>query len=89
VETRNGASKTMNEIGNKNRLKEQFISSQIFHRTLGVRVRKITVGEQFEPQIIEPFDLVTQELYRLLTATIPIRTYNKSQQNQVFFEESK
>jgi hypothetical protein len=54
-----------------------------------VRVRKITVGEQFEPQIIEPFDLVTQELYRLLTATIPIRTYNKSHQNQVFFEESK
>jgi hypothetical protein len=35
AETRNGASKTTCEIDDKNRIEEQFIYSQIFHRTPG------------------------------------------------------
>jgi hypothetical protein len=45
----------------KNRLEKQFISSQAFHRTLGGRVRETTVGERFEPQILESLGPVTQE----------------------------
>jgi hypothetical protein len=63
-------SKTTCEIDDKNQIEEQFMSSQTFHRTLGERIRKITVKEQFEPQIIESFDPVTQELYQHLTAAI-------------------
>jgi hypothetical protein len=65
TETRNGASKTTREINDKNRLKKQFISSQIFHQTPHERVQKITVKEQFELRILESFDPVTQELYRI------------------------
>jgi hypothetical protein len=43
--------------------KIEFKSSQAFHRTSGVRIQEITTGEQFEPQILESFDPVTQELY--------------------------
>jgi hypothetical protein len=46
------------------------MSSQSFHRTLGGRVREITAEERFEPRILESFYPVTQELYRLLPATI-------------------
>jgi hypothetical protein len=52
AETRNGASRTMSEIDDKNRLKEHFISSQAFYRTPGGRVRKITAEEQFKPRIL-------------------------------------
>jgi hypothetical protein len=38
AETRNGASKTTCEIDDKNRIEEQFISSQVFHRTPSMRV---------------------------------------------------
>jgi hypothetical protein len=65
TETRNGASKTTREIDDKNRLKKQFISSQVFHQTPDGRVQKISVEEQFEPRILESFDPVTQELYRI------------------------
>jgi hypothetical protein len=51
----------MCEIDEKNRIEEQFISSQAFYRTPGGRVREITAGEQFEPRTLESFDLATQE----------------------------
>jgi hypothetical protein len=68
----------MSEIDNKDQLEEQFISSQAFHQTPGEHVREITVGEQFEPQIIESFDPVTQESYRLLPATIHTKIHKKN-----------
>jgi hypothetical protein len=46
------------------------MSSQVFHRTLSGCVQKITIGERFESQILESFDLVSQELYRLLPVII-------------------
>jgi hypothetical protein len=58
------ATKTMCAIDDKNQIEEQFISSQTFHRTPGGHIRKITVGERFEPRILESFDLATQELYQ-------------------------
>jgi hypothetical protein len=67
---RNDASKTTSEIDDKNRIEEQFISSQVFHRTPDRRVRKITVEEQFESRTLESFDPVIQELYRLIPVTI-------------------
>jgi hypothetical protein len=70
AETRNGASKTMSEVGDKNRIEEQFISSQVFHRSPGGRVREITAGEQFKPRILESFDPMTQEFYRQLPTMI-------------------
>jgi hypothetical protein len=70
AEIRNGASKTSCEIDDKNQLEKQFISSQVFHRTPGGRVQKITVREQFEPQNLESFDPVTQDLYRLYLQVI-------------------
>jgi hypothetical protein len=70
VETRNGASKTTCEIDDKNQIEEQFPYLQAFHPTPGERVQEITAGEQFEPQNLESFDPVTQELYRLLPAMI-------------------
>jgi hypothetical protein len=45
--TLNGASKTPCEIDDKIRIEKQFISSQAFHRTPGLRVREITAGVQF------------------------------------------
>jgi hypothetical protein len=60
----------------KNRVKKQFISSQAFYRTPGGHVREITAGEQFEPRILKSFDPVTQELYRLLPATIDTQQNN-------------
>jgi hypothetical protein len=75
AETHNNASETTCKIDNKNRIKEQFISSQTFHRTPGGRVRKTTTGEQFEPRIIESFDLATQEIYRLHPATIHTKEF--------------
>jgi hypothetical protein len=76
TETRNGASKTTREIDDKNRLKQQFISSQAFHRTPGGRVREPTAGERFRPRILETFDLVTQDRYRdvLLQRSTPTHT---------------
>jgi hypothetical protein len=46
------------------------MSSQVFHRTASGRVQKITTGERFESQILESFNPVSQELYRLLPVTI-------------------
>jgi hypothetical protein len=43
VEARNGASKTTYEIDDKNQIEEQFISSQTFHKTPGVRELKNAV----------------------------------------------
>jgi hypothetical protein len=88
VETQNGASKTMSEINDKNQIEEQFISSQVFHRTSGGRFQETTAEERFEPQNLESFGPVTQELYRLLPAMIPTQTYNKSHINQILFEET-
>jgi hypothetical protein len=45
-----------------------------FQRTVGGRVRETTVEKQFEPRILESFDLSTQELYRYLPATIHTKT---------------
>jgi molybdenum-dependent DNA-binding transcriptional regulator ModE len=50
------------------RLEKQFISFQAFHRTPGGRVRETTVGERLGPRILETFDPVAQEIYRLLSA---------------------
>jgi hypothetical protein len=59
-----GVNKNTCEIDDKNRIKEQFISSQVFYRTTGGRVQKITTEEQFESRILEYFDPVTQEYNR-------------------------
>jgi hypothetical protein len=53
TETQNGTSKTTSNIDDKIWLKEQFISSQLFHRTFGGHVQKITVRERFKPQILK------------------------------------
>jgi hypothetical protein len=44
--------------------------SQVFYRTPGGHAQKITAEEQFKPQILESFDPMTQELYRIHPATI-------------------
>jgi hypothetical protein len=54
----------MCEINDKNWVKEQYISSQTFHRIPGVRIQKITVEKQIEPSTLESFDPVTQEYNR-------------------------
>jgi hypothetical protein len=69
-ETQISGGKKTCKINDKNQLKSLFMSSQTFHRTPGGRIQEITAGEQFEPRILECFDLVTQELYRHLPATI-------------------
>jgi hypothetical protein len=51
----------MSKIDDKNRREEQFISSRAFHQTLGERVRKTTVGEQFGSQNLELFELVAHD----------------------------
>jgi hypothetical protein len=78
AKTRNGVSKTTSEIDNENQIKKQFMSLQTFHRTPGGHIQKITAEKQFEPQDLESFDPVTQELYQYLPAMIPSGTYNKS-----------
>jgi hypothetical protein len=70
TETWNIASKTMCEIKDKNRIKEQFISSQTFHWIAGERVRKITVKKRFKPIILKSFDSLTQKLYQHFSTTI-------------------
>jgi hypothetical protein len=60
----------LSDTDDKNQIKNRFISSQLFHRTLDERVWEITVEERFEPRILESFDPVIQELYRLLPAII-------------------
>jgi hypothetical protein len=61
VKTQNDASKDMCEINDKNQIREQFISSQTFHRIPGERFQKITAGERFGLVKLEPFVLVAQE----------------------------
>jgi hypothetical protein len=51
----------MCEIDDKNRIKEQYISSHAFHRTPGGHIWEITAGERFKPRILESFDPMTQE----------------------------
>jgi hypothetical protein len=47
--TRDGTGKDPIKTDDKNQIKNQFISSQIFHRTPGGRVWEITVRGQFKP----------------------------------------
>jgi hypothetical protein len=61
AETWNSASKTTCEINDKNRIEEQFISSQTFQRTPGGRVRDITARVQFKVWNIKSFNPMTQE----------------------------
>jgi hypothetical protein len=70
METQIGASKNTCEIDDKNQIKEQYLSSQAFHRTPSGRVRQITARVRFELQNLESFDPVTQELCPLLPAMI-------------------
>jgi hypothetical protein len=42
------ANKTTREIDDKNSTQKRFISSPVFHRTPGVRVREITAGVKIE-----------------------------------------
>jgi hypothetical protein len=51
--------------------------SEAFHRTIGGHVRETTAGERFEPRNLKSFDPVTQELYRLLPATIHTEIHTK------------
>jgi hypothetical protein len=55
TETRNGASKTMSKIDDKNQIEEHYIFSQVFHRTPDVHVRETTVEKQFETRILKFF----------------------------------
>jgi hypothetical protein len=57
-------SKTTSEIDDKNRIKNRFISSHVFHRTPDGCVRKITVRVRFEPRILESFRPTTHDQYR-------------------------
>jgi hypothetical protein len=61
MEIRNGASKTTSEIDNENWIKKQFLSSQAFHQTPGMRVQETTLKERFRPRILETFDAVAQQ----------------------------
>jgi hypothetical protein len=45
----------MSEIDDENWIEKQFISSQVFHRTSGGRIRETTAEERFEPQNLEFF----------------------------------
>jgi hypothetical protein len=60
TETLRGANETTQETDNKNSTQKQFISSRVFHRTLGGHVRETAAGEQFRPQILETFDTVAR-----------------------------
>jgi hypothetical protein len=55
------------------------MSSHAFHQTPGGRVREITVRVQFGVGNLEFFDPTTQEVYRLLPATI--HTQSRDQQS--------
>jgi hypothetical protein len=48
MKTQNGASKTTCEINDKNRIEEQFLFSQAFHRIHSGCVQIITTEVQFE-----------------------------------------
>jgi hypothetical protein len=50
----------MSEIDDKNQIKEQFISSQTFHRTPSGYVQKITVEKQLVLENLEFFDPVAE-----------------------------
>jgi hypothetical protein len=52
AETQNGASENTCEIDDNNQIKNQSVSSQVFHRTPGRRVRETTVGERFKPRTL-------------------------------------
>jgi hypothetical protein len=64
----------MCEITDKNWIKEQYISSQVFHQTPDGRVREIIVRERLKPQILKSFDPMTQKLYRPPPCTNPHKT---------------
>jgi hypothetical protein len=74
-------------MDDKNWIKEQFISSQAFHRTAGGRIQKIILREQFEPRILESFDLVTQELYRHLPTMIHDQLTDSNTQARKYTED--
>jgi hypothetical protein len=69
VKTRIDASWNTCKIDNENRLEEQFISSQAFHRTLGGRVREITARVHLRLRKLELFDPVAQDQHRLTPET--------------------
>jgi hypothetical protein len=81
AKTQNGASKTMSEIDEKNRIEKQLMSSQAFHRTAGGRVREIIMEERFETRKLESFDPVTHELYRPIPTIIHKQYYKVLVQN--------
>jgi hypothetical protein len=56
---RNGASKITCEIDDKNQLEKQFISTQLFHRTIGERVQETTAGDDLNQ---EPLSLSIRRL---------------------------
>jgi hypothetical protein len=76
ADTRNGASKNACEIDDKNQIKTQFVSLQIFHLTSDGRVQKTTAGERFKPKTLESFDPTTQEPYWGSPAMIHTKTDN-------------
>jgi hypothetical protein len=59
------------------------MSSRIFHRTTGGRVRENTVEEQFKPRTLKSFNPVTQESYR----TSPASTLSKSEKINSFEQQ--
>jgi hypothetical protein len=75
ADTRNGASENAREIDDKNQIKTQFVSSQIFHRTPGERVQKTTAGERFKPRTLESYP-TTQKPYWGSPAMIHTKTDN-------------
>jgi hypothetical protein len=55
----------------KNQIEEQFIFSQSFHRTPGVRIQEITVRMQFKPRILKSFEPANQDQYQNMQQSMP------------------
>jgi hypothetical protein len=64
AETWIDADKNTCETLEKNRIKTQFMSSQVFHRTSGGRIRETTIWAQLELENLDLFNPATQEFNR-------------------------
>jgi hypothetical protein len=77
---------TTREIYDKNSTQKQFVSSQVFHRTPGGRVREITAGVNIELGNLESFGPVTPEIHRLHPAILHSKKENSRSQAHYNFD---